>query len=44
MPFLQASSTWQIPALIAEPETTSAAVSLQRHAEMVRPDLQAEFL
>jgi hypothetical protein len=43
-PFLQASSTWQAPALIPEPETTSTAVALQRHAEMVRPDLQAELL
>jgi hypothetical protein len=44
MPYLQASSTWQVPALIPELEPTSAAVALQRHAEMVRPDLQAEFL
>ena len=36
--------TWQVPALIPELEPTSAAVALQRHAEMVRPDLQAEFL
>ena len=36
--------TWQIPALIPELEPTGTAVALQRHAEMVRPDRQAEFL
>jgi len=36
--------TWQVPALIPELEPTSAPVALQRHAEMIRPDLQAEFL
>jgi hypothetical protein len=29
----------QIPALVSEFEPTGAAVALERHAEMVRPDL-----
>jgi hypothetical protein len=36
--------TRQIPALVPEFEPTGAAVSVQRHAEMVRPDPQAVFL